>query len=45
VRFTLDSKQLQATLRSVDDARDADSGIASEARFSVEAARPGVQAG
>ena len=45
VHFTLDARQLHAQLRNVDDALDPASGIATAARFVVEAARPGVVAG
>ena len=44
VRFALDAKQLQAQLRVVDNALDPASGIATAARFVVDAARPGVVA-
>ena len=42
MRFTLDAKQLQAQLRVVDDALDPASGIATAARFVVDAARAGA---
>jgi len=45
VRFTLDGRQLSAALRVVDDALDPASGIRTAARFTVEAGRPGPQAG
>ncbi|MBS0445444.1 MAG: alkaline phosphatase D family protein [Proteobacteria bacterium] len=41
--FRLDAKQLQAQVRVVDDARRADSGITTAARYVVDAARPGPQ--
>ena len=43
IRFTLTPTQLQADLRVLADARDAASTVASQGRFVVEAARPGVQ--
>lgn len=42
--FRLDAKQLQATLRIVDDATDPDSGASTLARFAVDAGRPGPRA-
>ena len=42
MRFTLDAKQLQAQLRVVSDVMDANSGVSTAARFSVEAGRAGV---
>lgn len=44
VRFTLDAKRMDAQLRVLDDALDAQSGISTPARFVVEAAQPGAQA-
>jgi len=44
VRFSLDDKQLLAQLRTVDDARDPASALQTQARFVVEAGRPGPQA-
>ncbi len=44
MRFTLDAKQMQVQLRVLDDVMKVDSGIATAARFVVEAARPGAQA-
>jgi alkaline phosphatase D len=41
MRFALDTKQLQAQIRVVDDALDPASGIRTAARFVVDAARPG----
>ena len=43
MRFRLDAQQLHVALRVLDDARDADSGIATAARFVVDAARPGAE--
>ena len=43
MRFALDAKQLQMRVRVVDNALDPASGIATAARFVVEAARPGPQ--
>ncbi len=45
VRFALDGKALQAQLRVVDDVLDPASAIRTAARFTVEAGRPGAQAG
>lgn len=45
VRFALDAKTLQAQLRVLHDARAPDSPIRTAARFTVEAGRPGAQAG
>ncbi|MBC8055363.1 MAG: alkaline phosphatase D family protein, partial [Rhizobiales bacterium] len=42
VRFTLTAAQLQAHLRTVDNALDPASGIATAARFVVEAGQPGA---
>ena len=42
MRFRLDAKQLEAQVRVVDDARDPASGIATAARFVVDAAKPGA---
>ena len=44
LRFVLDAKQLQAQLRVVDNALDPASGIATQARFVVDAAQPGARA-
>lgn len=44
MRFALDAKQLQAQLRVVDNALDPASGIATAARFTTEASRPGAVA-
>jgi alkaline phosphatase D len=45
IRFTLDPKQLHASLRILDDALDPASGISTAARYVVDATRPGpVQA-
>jgi len=43
VRFHLDRRALQAHLRTILDARDAASAIATSASFTVEAGRPGPQ--
>jgi alkaline phosphatase D len=43
MRFSLDAKQLQAQLRVVDNVLDPASDIRTEARFVVEAGRPGAQ--
>jgi alkaline phosphatase D len=45
MRFALDSGQLKAQLRVVDNALDPSSGITTAARFVVDAARPGVLSG
>jgi alkaline phosphatase D len=45
MRFSLDAKRLQASLRVVDDARDPASGIRTAARFTVDAERPGAATG
>jgi len=45
MRFSLDDKTLAATVRALDDALDADSGIRTAARYAVESGRPGVQPG
>ena len=42
MRFALDAKQLQVGLRVLDDVMNVDSGVATVARFVVEAARPGA---
>jgi alkaline phosphatase D len=42
MRFALDPKQLQMQVRVVDNALDPTSGIATAARFVVEAGRPGA---
>ena len=42
MRFTLDTKQLQAQLRVVSDVMDPDSGVSTAARFVVESSRAGV---
>ena len=44
VRFTLSAARLQAQLRVVDNALDPASGIATSARFAVDAAQPGAVA-
>ena len=44
MRFSLDTKQLQAQLRVVDNALDPASGITTAARFTTEAGRPGANA-
>ena len=41
MRFALDAMQMQVQLRVLDDARDPRSGIATAARFAVDAAKPG----
>lgn len=43
VGFTLDARQLQARLMAVDDPRDPASAVHEQARFVVDAARPGPQ--
>ncbi len=43
VRFALDAQRLRADFQLLDDARDAASGIASGARFVVDAAKPGAE--
>jgi alkaline phosphatase D len=43
MRFALDAKRLQAQLRVLDDARNPASAIATAARFTTEAGRPGAQ--
>lgn len=43
--FRLDARRLQCELRVLDDARRADSAIATAARFVVEDGRPGAQPG
>jgi alkaline phosphatase D len=43
VRFTLADRQLQAQLRTLDDARDPASAVRTAASFVVEAGRPGPQ--
>jgi alkaline phosphatase D len=43
VRFELRARELQATLRVVADASDADSTVHTAAQFVVQAGRPGVQ--
>ena len=45
MRFALDARQLQVQLRVVDNALDPGSGIATAARFVVDAAKPGAVAG
>jgi alkaline phosphatase D len=42
MRFSLDAKTLQVQLRVLSDVMNADSGIATEARFAVEAGRAGA---
>ena len=42
MRFTLDAKQLHAQVRVVDNALDPASAIATAARFTTEASRPGA---
>jgi len=42
-RFVLGARQLQAELRTVDRPWDADSTLSTQARFVVEAGRPGAQ--
>jgi alkaline phosphatase D len=43
VRFSLDARALQATLRVVDDVDDPSSPVRTQARFTVEAGRPGAK--
>ena len=45
MRFSLDAKQLRASVRVVDNALDPASGITTAARFTTEASRPGAVAG
>ena len=45
MRFALAAKQLQVQLRVVDNALDPASGVATVARFSVDALKPGAVAG
>jgi alkaline phosphatase D len=45
VSFALGADRLEAKLRVVNDALDANSGIRTAAQFAVEAGKPGVQAG
>jgi alkaline phosphatase D len=43
IRFEVDSRELRAELRAVDDARDAASAVRTAARFVVDRDRPGPQ--